>query len=442
MKIEFLNHASVKIKNKEVTLLKDPWYQGNAFHKGWTLLEEFTNNQINSLLADVTHIWISHEHPDHFSILFYKTFLYRLKKNNVVILFQKTNDQRVKKFFVKIALTFQELEFDQPTEIGKEFNVTCFKDGFYDSGLLVEADGKKILNLNDCNITTAARADEVFKVTGECNVLLTQFSYAAWKGGKANIGWRKDAAAQKLDTVQLQVEKFKPEFLIPFASFVYFSNENNSYLNDGVNTPRDVVNKLSKLDVSVVVMKPWDIFSGQYNSSTVNRAVDFWDLKFSSVPEMHVNKFDLIAINDLSEMFGVYKARVFQNNSRKFMLFINMVSPVKAFKPINIHLTDLDKTVCIDIFASGLRGINTEPHLCMSSESLKFIFANTFGFDTLTVNGCFEEGSKGGFSLATRTFAIENLNNIGINMTPFFVFRIDVIMLFLSLLRKVNNKLL
>ena len=58
---------------------------------------------------------------------------------------------------------------------------------------------------------------------------------------------------------------------------------------------------------------------------------------------------------------------------------------------------------------------NDKPMIQMRSESLAFIFKNTFGFDTLTVNGCFEEISAGGFAQATKTMAIENFNNNGIS---------------------------
>ena len=64
-KIEFINHASVLVSNEEVSLLSDPWYQGDAFHKGWNLIHEFNDDDILNLLERVTHIWISHEHPDH-----------------------------------------------------------------------------------------------------------------------------------------------------------------------------------------------------------------------------------------------------------------------------------------------------------------------------------------------------------------------------------------
>ena len=84
-----------------------------------------------------------------------------------------------------------------------------------------------------------------------------------------------------------------------------------------------------------------------------------------------------------------------------------------AFKPINIYLYDIKKTVRfsffkdLDLVAGSLHEIE------MHSNSLAFIFKNSFGFDTLTVNGCFEEKEKGAFVKLTKNFAVENLNNLG-----------------------------
>ena len=72
MEIQFINHASVKIYTENVVILTDPWYSGSAFNKGWNLLVEQSVDQVEDLLSDVSHIWISHEHPDHFSIPFSK----------------------------------------------------------------------------------------------------------------------------------------------------------------------------------------------------------------------------------------------------------------------------------------------------------------------------------------------------------------------------------
>ena len=89
--VEFINHASVLISNEEIGLLSDPWYQGDAFHKGWNLLHELSDDEIYKLLKRTSHIWISHEHPDHFSIAFFNKFTDILIKDNIQILFHLLN---------------------------------------------------------------------------------------------------------------------------------------------------------------------------------------------------------------------------------------------------------------------------------------------------------------------------------------------------------------
>ena len=80
--LQLINHASILINHGEISLLSDPWYQGDAFHKGWNLIHELTDDEIINLLDQVTHIWISHEHPDHFSILFFKKFGNKIGKTS------------------------------------------------------------------------------------------------------------------------------------------------------------------------------------------------------------------------------------------------------------------------------------------------------------------------------------------------------------------------
>ncbi len=36
------------------------------FHKGWKLIHKQTEEEIVNSIIDVSHIYISHEHPDHF----------------------------------------------------------------------------------------------------------------------------------------------------------------------------------------------------------------------------------------------------------------------------------------------------------------------------------------------------------------------------------------
>ena len=73
--------------------------------------------------------------------------------------------------------------------------------------------------------------------------------------------------------------------------------------------------------------------------------------------------------------------------------------------------------------------------------SFNYILNNSFGFDTLTVNGCFEEGAKNGFKKVSKLLAIENLNNLGIYFNLSLIFNLKTIIIFFRLLKKVQKNL-
>ena len=438
---KFINHASVLISDGDISVLSDPWYSGNAFHKGWNLLHETNQSEIEKLLETVTHIWISHEHPDHFSISFFKNYSRKIREYSIKILFQNTIDKRVLRFLKSQGLEVQELEFNKSINLSDNYRVKCIKDGFYDSALLIESYGEKILNLNDCEINNQSRLDEVFKITGQVDVLLTQFSFAAWKGGFNNKKWRDEAAQEKINTMNLQTEKFRPKFLIPFASFVYFSNKENFYLNDAANKPEHLKEKLRKHSGKLIIMAPNDVLGGKNESLNEIRALNFWQEKYQNINTHKLNNFLTSDLDTIRNSFETYCNRIEKNNNLFIIKIIRFISPIRAFKPITIQITDLGLKIKFD-YVNRLFSKTSDPAmLSMSSESLKFIFSNSFGFDTLTVNGCFEEVKKGGFVEATKTLAIENLNNLGIKIEVKTIFNLYLIKLFLSRLYRVEKKL-
>jgi hypothetical protein len=299
----------------------------------------------------------------------------------------------------------------------------------------------RFLNLNDCEIKTSDRCDEIFKITGKCDVLISQFSYAAWKGGKENISWRKKAAQEKLDTLELQVKKFNPTYLIPFASFVSFSNERNFYLNDSVNTPMDVVQRFELTDdVKTIVMQPFDILDFNVDIDIDNKnALGFWSENYLNLEPK--NKFEKKEIHELNEIFMKYKERIFNNNSKILIKIARLFSPIPVFNPLNIYLDDIKSCIKLDIFSKELELSHNPPDIEMSSESLYFIMQNTFGFDTLTVNGCFEERKNNGFSKMAKSLAIENLNNIGIKFNFYIILNFRLVYLFLNRLKATSKKI-
>lgn len=416
-KIEFINHASILIESNAGNILCDPWYEGAIFNKGWNLIVESDPAIIENKLDNVKYIWISHEHPDHFSITFFRRYRLRIIERSIVILFQETIDKRVVSYLQKCGFKVREIPVDIVWNLGNFVSITVIKDGFYDSGLFVDNNGEKILNLNDCEVNSKERANEVYRLTGSVDILLTQFSYAAWKGGESNRQWRINAATEKLNAVKLQVSIFKPKLLIPIASYSYFSNINNSYLNDCANTTDDVVRHLKNSDTRVLVLKPHDVIDESRLDEQSKEGNIFWLGKRDSLGAKEYHEHTVVGYEQLSVEFIKYCERVNRNNSRWFMWVLRLCYPLKMLRPVNIRLDDSGLIVVVDALARVFKITDAKHHLSMSSASLSFIFTNMFGYDTLTVNGCFEEGVKGGFVLATKALAVENLNNIGVKLS-------------------------
>ena len=225
--VKFLNHSCLMLQTETTNILCDPWFKGTAFGNGWSLLHD-NSHKINELQFD--YIWISHEHPDHFSI---PTLLELTKK--CTFLFQETMDKKVKKFLESKGHSVIELEHKEVTKIG-DLEITCVVCDGYDSSLLVSyPDGKVLLNINDARIELNSHLEnEILPLLKgkTVDLLAFQFSYANWAGnqGDKNIPWfLQNKTDEKNDLV---ISKLSPKAILPFASFVYFSHEENFFWNE------------------------------------------------------------------------------------------------------------------------------------------------------------------------------------------------------------------
>ncbi|MBV9242590.1 MAG: MBL fold metallo-hydrolase [Acidobacteria bacterium] len=434
MQIQFLNHASVKLITSQVRVTTDPWYSGAAFNNGWDLIR--TDGDLPALASDATHFWLSHEHPDHLSIEFFKS----LSNRSAPVLFQKTADQRVVSFLRGQGFTVEEIPESVDLAVAPGETMRVGRCGFYDSWSLFRAGGDTILNLNDCEINDDRALDALRSRIGTIDVLLTQFSYAAWKGGRENRSLRQIAARDKLDTVGRQIRHLKPKFVIPFASFVYFSHVENSYLNDSINDVPGVINVIESSGSTAVVMKPRDTW--RVGEAWNNReAIDYWREAYASIPSLPRRFLErAISFAELAEHGRQYQQRVFRNNAKWLIWLASFVPVVDAFRPILIRLTDLRMTVRFSFFASLEATDDGTPDVEMSSENLDFIFLNEFGYDTLTVNGRFE-ASTSGFARMTKNFAVGSLNALGLGIKPSLILNADVVLLLLKKLRSFLQKI-
>jgi UDP-MurNAc hydroxylase len=244
-----------------------------------------------------------------FPFLFFIKYANLIKDKSIVILFQETKDKRVVNFFRSYSILVTELEFNI-TILDTYYSVLCIKDGFYDSSLLITNKLEKILNLNDCEILSSSKASKIYAITGEVDILLSQFSYAAWKGGRSNIKWRKSAAKDKLNAISTQIKILRPKVFIPIASYMYFSNKNNFYLNDSINEPSDIIYHLKDSISNVIIMKPGDIFGSKLENYSNIHANEFWEEQYKSIHYKKLNEYKVVNEQIIFKSFHNYCERI------------------------------------------------------------------------------------------------------------------------------------
>lgn len=438
MDVTLVNHACVKIRTNGVGILCDPWLDGPVFNNGWLLLVS-APVEIAQLMDGVTHLWLSHEHPDHFS----PKFLIQISKTHadkITILFQKTRDGRVKSFCESRGFKVQEIAESESVSLGGGVTARVGRSEFYDSWLFLDDGRTKLLNLNDCPMRAEKDAARTLKLTGRPDVLLTQFSYAAWKGGRENKAYRVAAASEKLNTIGVQTRVLQPRFVIPFASFSYFANPENSYLNDSVNTPAVAAEAIAQSSTPVILFPGdrWEVGAPHSNDSALARFGEIYANR-DALPLVQLEPS--VPVSVLEQKYAVYRERLYKKNSRLTIRLLRVLPAVGAFYPVTICLTDTRDVIRVSV-VDGFSVLppDTPPDVQMHSASLAFIFDNEFGFDTLTVNGRFE-CTPTGFSRMVKGFALGSLNALGLTLSPRILRNPDVVTVLLRRLANVMSRL-
>lgn len=391
--IEWVNHASYVIRTKNVTLITDPWIEGRVFNESWELLlkTKFSYNDFK----DVTHIWFSHEHPDHF----YPPNLKNIPleyRSKITVLFHESIDKKVIEFCSKIGFgKIVELQDFRKVFLNEEFSIICSRvENDTDSWLFSEVNGFKILNLNDCVFSNNEKLKKIKDKLPRVDLLLTQFSYANWCGNVIDKFERENKASQKIEEVLYRVNLFQPTYFIPFASYVWFCHQDNFYFNDSINKIDELYERLKGVfkSTKIIVLKPGDKLNIEdlnfYDSSN---SLKLYQAAYNEIKSRNKTLPKKVSIENLLESAINYKSRLlrFHNSSKLYKT-----------NPINIFVKDYEK--CFQFsFYKGLIPILLEEEYCdisMTSDVLLFTFNTNWGFDTLLVSGLFQKPNKGNFS--------------------------------------------
>ena len=403
-KLTFLNHSSFIIECDGYKVLVDPYIFGSAFNNGWNLLKEVNHDK---QLEKITHIVFSHEHPDHFSIPFLKKIQPDLR-SSITVLYQETFDKRVKKFCENLNYNFIEIKNNTEIELSKNFKIIIGKVPFYDSWINFQVFNKNILNVNDCVLENI---DLVYKIKRILNkkidVLFTQFSYANF----IEEDQQKELAKKQLEKIKIQDHVFKPSYIVPFASFIYFSNKENKFMNKNINTLNNTLDFLtSNCKARTIILKPNEEWN--FENKDNNNSIKFWEEIYNNIEKLKYYPPEKSkSIDELDKEQREYLIKVKDRNN-KFLIYI--LTKINFFPELIIYLTDLNQFFSFNLInkLNKLKNNDYKNFISLNSNSLFFIFKFDYGLDTLLINARMK-CNKNYLKKVIRCFILGSLNNTG-----------------------------
>lgn len=377
LRLKFVGHASVLFDFGPVVVLTDPWLVGEAFNESWALHPPAQLRDED--LERVTHVWISHEHPDHLNIPTLKS-LPAEAKARITVLFQKHYSPDVAKFLrasgFADVVEMPHAEF--MTVDGVE--LYCRQVGHLDSCLVARHAGKTILNLNDCD-TPPSTLKAMLRDVGPIDVLLTQFSVAGWSGNPGDDE-RMDGNRRRMLTKFLRdAESLRPRTVIPFASFVRFSHEENAHMNAHVNTIDTLAEAMGP--EKLTVMYPgdeWDLLEGDFPGT--DAAMEQYRRDFARIDTIPGRTHDTVEFDKVKEAAD----KRIKDLQRRYPAFL-----LGRLAPVTFFVTDHARALEVDP-GGGVSEIQSPENECMvsvSSQALWYSFAFRWGVPTLGVSGRF-----------------------------------------------------
>lgn len=168
--ISYLGHAGLVVEHRSTRVLVDPWFFP-AFLESW-----FPYPDNRHLLDDVVtesfdYLYVSHMHEDHLD----RRVIAQLGRD-VTVLCPRFRSKALARFFRDNGFSnVVELGHHETVRLGEDVVATMVLDTSHkeDSGLLLDLDGFRFLDLNDCNTPLSELPTSV-------DLLACQFSGAMW----------------------------------------------------------------------------------------------------------------------------------------------------------------------------------------------------------------------------------------------------------------------
>jgi len=406
MDLTLISHASVVVDCGHVVVWTDPWLESRAFNDSWELLPAPSPDR--SFLERVTHIWLSHEHPDHFNIPTLKNLPAEFRER-VTVCYQKRNTTKIFDALHKMGYRhFLDLPNCAPVRVG-DVTLYCFQAQLGDSVLGIRHGDLRLVNINDSDISERD-CKRVLAEFGTPDVVLNQFSVAGYVGYRDRERYLPRLAKDKLNQLMRNHQWLDAKLTVPFASFMHFCMEDNAYLNRYANRPRDVIAYMTAHGCDCYFMGFGETIS----------------VGSRELPDMAANlvmyEKEFAAATTRSEPSPPVDLEKIRRAYEKFFANLDANVPVALRRwwlgTITFHVPDLKVAIRVDAAECRFEVLPPDPEgadVVVNSQPLWFGFAFPYGFETLGISG---RGTVNRFRYWQAWKRVSILLNLEISLRP------------------------
>lgn len=386
MKITFVNHASTLLSVRDVCVWSDPWLSGLCFNDSWALLTETPREVASQALREVTHIYLSHEHPDHFHPPTLRSLPDEVKARVTVIIQNQPYKgvlNALKRFGFRNVAEMKHREF---LRLGEDVDLYFYHVFPIDSAMALvdRRNAETIINLNDTELSGYDRRC-IEKDLGRVQVTLNQFSIATYDGRPEVAEVTKQHRDKLIEDCAIEHQALHAEYTVPFASFAYFCQPENNHLNTHRTMTADFAAFMEGRGCKTIVLKPGDTWErGESHDNAA--ALAFWTN--CERAEKRIFESQSVQMDALAE-----SALICIDKINRFFTRL----PLAMVATLSFALPDLSKTFVVDFrrretrFLEGTAG---DWDVRVNSQPLWFAFKHTFGMQTLSISGRFVVRSK------------------------------------------------
>ena len=381
MFVTMVNHASVFIEDGDIGLLSDPWFFGTVFNDSWALEFETPKKVIANVLEKTTHLYISHEHPDHMHFPTLKEICGKFK-NKITLYIQDLPRKEVLNALKKIGYSnIVEVKHREKLELNENLSLYMYSVFPVDSALALikrqpGKDSKVILNVND---TDLCRYDlrKIKSDIGKVDMILTQFSFATYNGNSDINAETRKMRKDMIDSFVEEHKHFEAKVSVPFASYSYFCTHDNNILNEYKTKPSMLKKVLSENKLNNKFLLPGQkINLDNLESFKESSLSEFENFK----TPLKIFETSTVSVDDLRDSFHKCHAHLV-NSYPKFI--------VKLIGDFSISCPDLKRKINVNFRDNKFSelSISEEFDLIVNSQPLMYAFANSWGMNSLTIGG-------------------------------------------------------